>query len=80
LDGQEISVTMLWRSTLFITNFPRELDDAAIRSLFGNVCVMTSPARCADDTVRTHPAKPLAESKVCRQSPILLYHDGISSE
>jgi len=37
LDGQEISVTMLWRSTLFITNFPRELDDVAIRTLFANV-------------------------------------------
>jgi hypothetical protein len=39
LDGQEISVTMLWRSTLFVTNFPRELDDAGIRKLFGNVCI-----------------------------------------
>lgn len=37
LDGQEISVTMLWRSTLFITNFPRELDDVGIKSLFANV-------------------------------------------
>ena len=30
---------MLWRSTLFITNFPREMDDAAIKYLFGNVCL-----------------------------------------
>jgi RNA recognition motif-containing protein len=37
LDGQEISVTMLWRSTLFVTNFPRELDDDAVRKLFSNV-------------------------------------------
>ncbi|KAK8858792.1 hypothetical protein IAR55_003022 [Kwoniella newhampshirensis] len=34
-EGSEISISMLWRSTLFVTNFPREMDDEGIRNLFG---------------------------------------------
>jgi hypothetical protein len=44
-DGHEITVTMLWRSTLFVTNFPREMDQKAVKSLFQNVrlaCVIKS--------------------------------------
>jgi hypothetical protein len=37
IGDQEISVTMLWRSTLFITNFAPQTDDKQIRQLFGNV-------------------------------------------
>ncbi|WVN86727.1 uncharacterized protein L203_101899 [Cryptococcus depauperatus CBS 7841] len=34
-EGSPIRISMLWRSTLYVTNFPREMDDKAIRSLFG---------------------------------------------
>ncbi|ODO10809.1 hypothetical protein I350_01407 [Cryptococcus amylolentus CBS 6273] len=34
-EGSPVSVSMLWRSTLFVTNFPREMDDEGIRKLFG---------------------------------------------
>lgn len=37
VEGQPISVAMLWRATLFVTNFPREMDDPAIRQLFSQV-------------------------------------------
>lgn len=36
-EGTPVSVSMLWRSTLFVTNFPREMDDAGIRNLFKQV-------------------------------------------
>nr|XP_019000213.1 uncharacterized protein I203_07372 [Kwoniella mangroviensis CBS 8507]OCF63674.1 hypothetical protein I203_07372 [Kwoniella mangroviensis CBS 8507] len=35
IDDAVISVSMLWRSTLFVTNFAPEMDDAALRQLFG---------------------------------------------
>ncbi|WVW84930.1 hypothetical protein I302_106966 [Kwoniella bestiolae CBS 10118] len=35
IDGNETSVSMLWRSTLFVTNFAPDIDDAALRQLFG---------------------------------------------
>ncbi|WVF68817.1 hypothetical protein IAT40_003590 [Kwoniella sp. CBS 6097] len=35
IDGQEISISMLWRSTLFVTNFARDADDETLRQLFG---------------------------------------------
>jgi RNA recognition motif-containing protein len=37
IDGQEISVSMLWRSTLFITNIPRGTDDPELRKLLSPV-------------------------------------------
>lgn len=37
LDGHEVHVAMLWRSTLFVTNFPANSDDASLRKLFGQV-------------------------------------------
>ncbi|WWD18688.1 hypothetical protein CI109_103142 [Kwoniella shandongensis] len=49
LDGNEISISMLWRSTLFVTNFPREMDDEAIRRLFGQT---RWPSRKYSDTRR----------------------------
>ncbi|KAK4688382.1 squamous cell carcinoma antigen recognized by T-cells 3, partial [Tremellales sp. Uapishka_1] len=33
IDGQEVAVSMLWRSTLFVANFPKDMDDAGIRAL-----------------------------------------------
>ena len=33
LDANQVSVSMLWRSTLYVTNFPRDMDDAAMRAL-----------------------------------------------
>ncbi|WOO76790.1 putative RNA-binding protein [Vanrija pseudolonga] len=35
IDGHEVHVAMLWRSTLFVTNFPANSDDASLRKLFG---------------------------------------------
>ncbi|WVQ65310.1 uncharacterized protein L199_003486 [Kwoniella botswanensis] len=41
IDDAVISVSMLWRSTLFVTNFAPEMDDAALRQLFGQVsCIL----------------------------------------
>lgn len=37
LDSSDIRVTMLWRSTLFVTNFSKDTDDAGIRKLFSQV-------------------------------------------
>jgi hypothetical protein len=37
IDSAQVSVSMLWRSTLFITNFDKEFDDAKARELFGRV-------------------------------------------
>lgn len=36
-EGTPVSVSMLWRSTLFVTNFPREMDDGSIRNIFKQV-------------------------------------------
>lgn len=47
IGDQEISVTMLWRSTLFITNFPPETDDQQIRELFGNASLVRSSSQPA---------------------------------
>nr|XP_031864419.1 uncharacterized protein CI109_000333 [Kwoniella shandongensis]KAA5531491.1 hypothetical protein CI109_000333 [Kwoniella shandongensis] len=55
LDGNEISISMLWRSTLFVTNFPREMDDEAIRRLFGQygrILQTRWPSRKYSDTRR----------------------------
>jgi hypothetical protein len=35
MAGRLINVSMFWRSTLFVTNFPRHMDDAAMRQMFG---------------------------------------------
>ncbi|KZV80119.1 hypothetical protein EXIGLDRAFT_845875 [Exidia glandulosa HHB12029] len=35
IAGHEIAVHAVWRSTLYVTNFPEETDDAAMRNLFG---------------------------------------------
>ena len=37
LDGNEVSVSMLWRSTLFVTNFSRDTDAPRLRQLFSQV-------------------------------------------
>ncbi|ORX37192.1 hypothetical protein BD324DRAFT_681110 [Kockovaella imperatae] len=53
--GQEIGVSMLWRSTLFVTNFPRDMDDAGIRRLFaqyGTVLQTRLPSRKYADSRR----------------------------
>lgn len=36
-EGTPVSISMLWRSTLFVTNFPREMDDGGIRNLLEQV-------------------------------------------
>lgn len=38
-EGTPVSISMLWRSTLFVTNFPREMDDGGIRNLFRQVSI-----------------------------------------
>ena len=34
MEGREVHVSMLWRSTLYVTNFDKSLDDTRIRALF----------------------------------------------
>lgn len=43
LDGHEVSVSMLWRSTLFVTNFDKNVDDEQVRELFGQVSTTLLP-------------------------------------
>ncbi len=62
LDGREVSVSMLWRSTLFVTNFSRDSDDAALRQLFSQVSGLRGFCSRA---VWDHIADPVAESEVC---------------
>jgi hypothetical protein len=54
-DGHEITVTMLWRSTLFVTNFPREMDESAIKSLFQNVSLLSGDKMLIHSMVRCYP-------------------------
>ncbi|VDB84644.1 unnamed protein product [Peniophora sp. CBMAI 1063] len=35
IDGVEVAVHLAWQSTLYVTNFPENIDDAAIRETFG---------------------------------------------
>jgi RNA recognition motif-containing protein len=37
LDGEEVAVHLAWKSTLYVTNFPENADDAFMRDLFGKV-------------------------------------------
>lgn len=37
LDGHAIHVSMLWRCTLWVTNFPRSADNDSLKQLFGQV-------------------------------------------
>lgn len=39
IRGHEIAVHLAWKSTLYVTNFPEDTDDAKIRELFGTVSV-----------------------------------------
>jgi hypothetical protein len=43
VDSSEISVSMLWRSTLFITNMARDMDDEALRSHLSQVSSRIMP-------------------------------------
>ncbi|KAL1413103.1 Splicing factor [Vanrija albida] len=54
-DGHELHVAMLWRSTLFVTNFPADSDDASLRKLFGQyggILQTRWPSRKYSDTRR----------------------------
>lgn len=42
VDDHVIRVSLLWRSTLFVTNFPRDMDDDALKAMFSEV----RPAWC----------------------------------
>lgn len=42
--GSAIHVAMLWRATLYVTNFPKAMDDASLRKLFEQVSC-TIPCR-----------------------------------
>lgn len=37
VHGDEISVHLAWKSTLYVTNFPPSMDDSGMRALFGKV-------------------------------------------
>ncbi|WVR06547.1 hypothetical protein IAU60_003578 [Kwoniella sp. DSM 27419] len=55
LDGDQISISMLWRSTLFVTNFQKEMDDGNLRNLFsqyGTILQTRWPSRKYSDTRR----------------------------
>lgn len=39
IAGNTVSIVALWRATLWVTNFPKHMDDEAIRTMFGNVSV-----------------------------------------
>ena len=41
LNKAKVHISMLWRSTLFVTNFPRETDDAAMRQMFSQVSAVS---------------------------------------
>lgn len=43
LDGHAIRVSMLWRCTLFVTNFPRAADNDSLKQLFGQVSSLDLP-------------------------------------
>ncbi|EAL22747.1 hypothetical protein CNBB1950 [Cryptococcus deneoformans B-3501A] len=54
-EGTPVSISMLWRSTLFVTNFPREMDDGGIRNLFrqyGRILETRWPSRKYADSRR----------------------------
>lgn len=44
IDGHEVEVYLAWQSTLYVTNFPPSMDDAAMRKLFSEV----GTASCCD--------------------------------
>lgn len=55
IDNHEVHISMLWRSTLFITNFPKDADDESIRKLlapFGRIIHSRWPARKYADARR----------------------------
>ena len=76
LGGQVVAISMLWRSTLFVTNFPRDTDDAAMRQMFGQVgcrsCHRLKPVR------HNSWRHSLAQPQIRRQQAILLHHHGLS--
>ncbi|ORY30589.1 hypothetical protein BCR39DRAFT_529041 [Naematelia encephala] len=48
LQGHEIGITMLWRSNLYVTNFPQSMDDEGLRALFsqyGNILQTRWPSK-----------------------------------
>ncbi|OWZ67231.1 hypothetical protein AYX14_00331 [Cryptococcus neoformans] len=54
-EGTPVSISMLWRSTLFVTNFPREMDDGGIRNLleqYGRILETRWPSRKYADSRR----------------------------
>lgn len=55
IGGNEIRIVMLWRSTLYVTNFSKNADDAALRKMFsqyGNILQTRWPSRKYSDTRR----------------------------
>jgi RNA recognition motif-containing protein len=40
INEVEIEVSVAWKSTLYVTNFPEDSDDASIRELFGKVSLL----------------------------------------
>ena len=78
LGGQVVAISMLWRSTLFVTNFPRDTDDAAMRQMFGQVGLRSCHRLIS---VRHDPRRhSLAQPQVRRQQAILLYYHGLAGE
>jgi hypothetical protein len=53
INEVEIEVSVAWKSTLYVTNFPENSDDASIRELFGKVsdCFLRSRWPLKSDAV-----------------------------
>lgn len=49
IDGQEVQVSPVWQSTLYVTNFPEKFDAADIQQLFEPVSANVRVPACDDD-------------------------------
>lgn len=69
-----IQVYLAWKSTLFVTNFPEEADDAWIRELFGKVRfkVGVRDQRLTSETVRNHTGDSMAQQEIQELTSIRL--------
>jgi hypothetical protein len=71
----EVSVHLAWRSTLYVTNFPEKTDDAIIRDLFGQVCLLAAVfviRLLISSLVWSHIRCPMAEQKIQDDPTVLL--------
>lgn len=90
INDVEIEVSVAWQSTLYVTNFPENSDDASIRELFGQVCPISLSSISARTTlltfhllsfaVRNHLRDSLARKEVQGDSKIRLHPVSLARE